>query len=1661
MPPNTAAAPSTLTVRECYELLQVQADCTDEELKVAYKKQALICHPDKRPNDPEATSQFQKLQEAKEIIESHRNGTDGPRFEFDMDEFLFFMLATGALRYATPRQTRSAFRNLSTPQSRQSSRSYDTYYEDPFDEDDEDDEWSDEENEGGFADNLDASEVEETCHTNARSNGAGNNLKFTPPPSEFHGSPRSPECQPYLKRSTLDEKLRESESAKREEDQRRVQEKAHRKTEEKQRKEENKRKAADEARRKKEETERLAKEKAEEERLKQEQQTRRSWAFQAARGNNLQELQEALAAGVSAEGSEFLDKKLRHPAEPLIHQAARSNLPEMLELVCAHGGRVDEADSKGRQSLTIAVLSNAFDSADWLLKKGASPSSLDGQNKTALGHAAERGLIAYFDLMMQHGATHNVPHGHKELLEDYIKERLDMTVPPKGVKMLTAIERADLLVIYGKLLSLSGKALPKEYGGDAFEEDPRPRKTLMVTKKSKVDMEAAKKVQEKLKKEEEARLEEVKRLEALKASQDAGPSAEAKPKRKKKSFGKSAISASTSRLNGIHSHNTDSPTTVPDIGTHIDTPPVIVGASARIPLPRKNEPADVASSKSQPTRPVKDDDADSLKATSQALPQHHKVAASQKISARSTVLNTAFPNGDLGSLRRNTRRKKSSATFESPTQPVRADPELEGLTAQIVDMGFDPEVAHILLEKNKCDVSMTIDQLTSDSYDKSYVRSHMIVPQTNDAMKEQGLKHVPAHIGGYDDKGHDSSIRHPEVATSVSEQECAPNDANVSYYADTSSTRASSVREQTNGVNDLQARDGDRHGFRRHDYTEHIPQAELQGPQMPSVLQYQTQIPSQQHHYSPVSGTAGYSLFSQPGFLVQPIDPAASPYTTNTTYKGQPVFYHPQIISSAFDLPGGAMFTDYQYGNGPPQAMPYTTLHSTSPANASGAHYLYTATPADGSMASYSRNVDSSDNKASSDIYNADQAPAASAAVLPTSDTSDPATVDAEIYEYEDYNQPPSPPKQTRQRSPTKNAPDNCFSRSRTPPNVSYGKAGSRVSRSFPYKYRTSVCRHYQRGHCSLGGADVQDEKQLDSDIKDRLQAELDQEVQSAARTRRLVVLSFVIYFLLGIPVWWKTTEIYRAPLPFDVISSWSQPDALDTTYVLRTNLIAYPAVKLDPSQASTIANSLNYVFTTNSVNQSTTSHTREGRLTIVQLQFTTSIHHTASSDKYHDLIHNDSENTHMDYEPGLYNLHVTCSATEQYQVYVGERRSIYADIAISDCAKSERVVDFSVRLIAGIFAGEQKALKKVFRDKNKNILNEDHDSMRVVKFADEYQLVLSLFNGNPADAMLSWDVAGAVNAYLQSFLNRVSKVSRFAVSSQVQHYAELPITPERHQTGNETWFAIETASLKHFINSAEWNLASFVSSSPPLNFILYVPEAAVCPLHILKSNGQKLSTNAFLIHQWGGIAITNAIHSAHDRHPRRVHLRIADLKPFFEIVVAQMRRLIGVVPDAIAVDDVVPSDTRITYAASGHGITLLELDRLVRKRTLQCAVDAISTLRSLATLVADMGNMEVRDEIRGMAEGALSALDEVKRGIADNRIDDSLKAARRATVLAEEAFFHPTMVSLLYFPSEHRYAILTPLFVPISVPLIAVIFKEARAWATARRLWKSKAKME
>jgi phosphatidylinositol glycan class S len=59
---------------------------------------------------------------------------------------------------------------------------------------------------------------------------------------------------------------------------------------------------------------------------------------------------------------------------------------------------------------------------------------------------------------------------------------------------------------------------------------------------------------------------------------------------------------------------------------------------------------------------------------------------------------------------------------------------------------------------------------------------------------------------------------------------------------------------------------------------------------------------------------------------------------------------------------------------------------------------------------------------------------------------------------------------------------------------------------------------------------------------------------------------------------------------------------------------------------------------------------------------------------------------------------------------------------------------------------------------------------------------------------------------------------------------------------------------------------------------------------------------------------------------------------------------------------------------------------------------------------------------------------------------------AKKALQLSESAFFDPTMVSMVYFPSEHKMAIYLPIFFPIGIPVIVALLKQSIRWKNKRQ---------
>lgn len=117
-----------------------------------------------------------------------------------------------------------------------------------------------------------------------------------------------------------------------------------------------------------------------------------------------------------------------------------------------------------------------------------------------------------------------------------------------------------------------------------------------------------------------------------------------------------------------------------------------------------------------------------------------------------------------------------------------------------------------------------------------------------------------------------------------------------------------------------------------------------------------------------------------------------------------------------------------------------------------------------------------------------------------------------------------------------------------------------------------------------------------------------------------------------------------------------------------------------------------------------------------------------------------------------------------------------------------------------------------------------------------------------------------------------------------------------------------------------------------------------------------------------------------------------------------------------------------------------------MRLKTMEYLATSTITLTSLAQLLGKISNMVINDHIQQQVEQALGAIRQSTTALQDGNVTAAVFAAKSALRSSEEAFFDPSILELLYFPDDQKYAIYIPLFLPISLPVLLSL-RQAVRW--------------
>lgn len=543
-------------------------------------------------------------------------------------------------------------------------------------------------------------------------------------------------------------------------------------------------------------------------------------------------------------------------------------------------------------------------------------------------------------------------------------------------------------------------------------------------------------------------------------------------------------------------------------------------------------------------------------------------------------------------------------------------------------------------------------------------------------------------------------------------------------------------------------------------------------------------------------------------------------------------------------------------------------------------------------------------------------------------------------------------------------------------------------------------------------------------------------ETKESLWLRRLSILSFwVVVVFLGLPIWLKTTAIYRAELPLQEMTDWAEgkvesPKILHPVHNTLTPpwQVCKPVFPLRIAVEAPIpSNDAQRLLRTtqhalDDINDFSAHHLR-------LMLADSPLQQNASQQVIVDGTSIQSDDRDVALVIRLIPVETGATPRSQLQPYSPTLDVYYSPNQIpSQSSTGSSLATFLAQELHNIFGEEQAQLAHVLSAtsgahaaKVKALSPEtsaelQRQSTRALKYAPTYHLTFSLFS--PSYAPSQWDIDTALQTYMSPLLDAFSAISNFTVDTQVQLYATFAPSvrqPEYDETAN-AW-TLRKEDLSGFVNAAEWPLSPSIGEGPTVNFILYVPDHTQSPLLVKENAG-----NSWLIPQWGGVHILNLEGEANTPPALSAEM----LAPAMHTFSNQLISLFGLPQSPASLP--------------------LRISTLERVRVASLIFSASSTLGALAQVYQKLPSIPVPDNVAQSTQETIAHLQQACDYLRDGRFPSALEHARAAEVEAEKAFFERSMVGQVYFPDEHKVAVYLPLLGPVAVPLVMAALKELKA---------------
>ncbi|XP_023595465.1 GPI transamidase component PIG-S [Trichechus manatus latirostris] len=505
-------------------------------------------------------------------------------------------------------------------------------------------------------------------------------------------------------------------------------------------------------------------------------------------------------------------------------------------------------------------------------------------------------------------------------------------------------------------------------------------------------------------------------------------------------------------------------------------------------------------------------------------------------------------------------------------------------------------------------------------------------------------------------------------------------------------------------------------------------------------------------------------------------------------------------------------------------------------------------------------------------------------------------------------------------------------------------------------------------------------------------------------RGKRAALFFAAVAIVLGLPLWWKTTETYRAPLPYSQISGLN---------ALQLRLMV-PVTVVFTRESVPLVDQEKLPFTV--------VHEREIPLKYkmkikcrFQKAYRRALDHEEEALSLNSVQEAEATLAEPQEQPeGSLTVYVISERSsllpQDMMSYIGPKRTAVVRGLMH--REAFNIIGRRIIQVAQAMSLTEDVLAAALADH----LPEDKwssDKRRPLKSSLGYEITFSLLNPDPKSHDVHWDIEGAVQRYVQPFLNALSAAGNFSVDSQILYYAVLGVNPRFDPASSSYYLAAH--SLPHVINPGRAMHSPDMLWQPPSRFQVY----SVDPK----------AYNA------SGL-------------PVRVEV---DMVRVMEVFLAQLRLLFG-----IAQPHVPPKC--LLSGPKSEGLMSWELDRLLWARSVENLATATTTLTSLAQLLGKISNIVIKDNVASEVYRAVAAVQKAAEELATGHLASAFLASQKAVTSSERAFFDPSLLHLLYFPDDQKFAIYIPLFLPMAVPILLSLFK---IFLETRKSWKKPEKID